>query len=222
MHDLFATASEPERHLSGIAADVWGCDPYTDHDGTRYPLAMRIMGVTTAWHPEDAHGIHAVQRAQLMQSVDTHPNPPATVMHGTRDLTPPLPWRHACERVHTLVRAACPLPLPPNRPPEDLEIVFGHLMEDHWAQADGDGIRVKLMRFMDGHADPVTDPPFWNVVVWLDGKLVMNREVYRWHASHALTVAARLFNVFEGAGPSLRVLADMEGWAAVMRRFRME
>jgi hypothetical protein len=50
----------------------------------------------------------------------------------------------------------------------------------------------------------------------------MNEKVEHWHAVHARTLAARLFNVFEGSGPSLRVLADMEGWAAVMRRFRME
>ena len=219
MNDLFATASEHERHLSRVAADVWHCTPYVEHDGTRYPLAMEIMGKVTAFHPADVSGIHAVQCIDA-DAVQTHADPPATVLHSTRDLTPPLPWRHACERVEALVSVACPLPH--NRPPEDTQIVFGHLMEDHWALTDGSGIRVKVMRFMDTDAEPVADPPFWNVVVWLDGKPVTNREVQRWHAVHALTVATRLFNVFENTGPALRAFADTEGWAAVMRRFRME
>jgi hypothetical protein len=216
MHDLFATASEHERRLSRIAAEVWNCAPYTDHDGTRYPLAMQIMGITTAWHPEDAHGIHAVQCADA-PGVHGDAGTPATVLHGSRDITPPMPWTDACRHAHALVRAACALPS--TRPPEDEEIAFSHLMEDHWAMADEDGIRVTLMRFMDEDAEPVTDPPFWNVVVLLDGIPITNREVRRWHASYARTVAARLFNVFEGSGRSLRALADTQGWGAVRAAF---
>ena len=216
MHDLFATASDHERRLSRIAAEVWNCAPYNDHDGTRYPIAMRIMGVTTAWHPGDPHGTHAVQCADA-PGVHGDAGTPATVLHGSRDITPPMPWRTACERVEALVRAACALPS--TRPPADEEIMFSHLMEEQWAMDDSGGIRVTVMRFMDENAEPVVEPPFWNVVVLLDGIPVTNREVRRWHASYARTVAARLFNVFDGVGPSLRVLADAQGWGAVRAAF---
>ena len=217
MHDLFATASDHERRLSRIAAEVWNCAPYNDHDGTRYPIAMRIMGVTTAWHPEDAHGIHAVQCADA-PGVHGDAGTPATVLHGSRDITPPMPWRHACERVEALVRAVCALPS--TRPPEDEEIVFSHLMEEQWAMADGDGIRITVMRFMDEHAEPVVEPPFWNVVVWLDERPILNEEVEHWHALKAYEEAIRLWQIFEGASEPLRAMVRAYGWKETSRRFK--
>lgn len=218
MRNLYAESPELVRHLSRIAADVWGCAPYEDDDGTRWPLAMPLMGVITAFHPED--GTHAVQLAEPMDSLSAGATPDARLLHGMRDMTKPMPWRHACERAHALVRASCPLPS--TRPPEDEEIAFSHLLETQWAMADGDGIRITVMRFMDEDAEPVTDPPFWNVVVWLDDKPVMNREVGYWQVSHARTLAARLFDVFEGSGASLRALADAHGWSTIMKRFRAD
>ena len=215
MRNLYAESPELVRRCSRIAADVWGCAPYEDDDGTRWPLAMPLMGVVTAFHPED--GNHAVQLAEPMDSIGPDAVPPARLLHGMRDMTEPMPWRHACERAHALVQAACALPH--TRQPEDEEIAFSHLMEEQWAMADEDGIRVTLMRFMDEDAEPVVEPPFWNVVVLLDGIPVTNREVRHWHASYARTVAARLFNVFDGVGPSLRVLADAQGWGAVRAAF---
>ena len=216
MRNLFAESPELVRRLSRIAADVWGCDPYEDDDGTRWPLAMPLMGVVTAFHPED--GNHAVQLAEPMDSIGPDAVPPARLLHGMRDMTEPMPWRHACERAHALVQAACALPH--TRQPEDEEIAFSHLMEEQWAMADGDGIRITVMRFMDEHAEPVVEPPFWNVVVWLDERPILNEEVEHWHALKAYEEAIRLWQIFEGASEPLRAMVRAYGWKETSRRFK--
>lgn len=218
MRNLYAESPELVRHLSRIAADVWGCAPYEDDGGTRWPLAMPLMGIVTAFHPSDS--THAVQLATPLDSIGTDANPPARLLHDMRDMTAPLPWRHACERAHALACAACPLPLPASRPPEDSEIVFGHYMQDHWALDDGDGIRITLMRFMNEDAEPVTDAPFWNVVVWLDERPILNQEVEHWHALNAYEEAVRLWHIFEGASEPLRAMVSAYGWAETVRRFK--
>lgn len=223
MRDLFANASEFERHLSRVAADVWGCAPYTDTDGTRYPLAASIMGITTAFHPGNRLGIHAVQVLGFPSDLtpDEHDNPPATVLHSMYATAPaPMPWRHACEQVHALVQHECPLPFEGNEP-IDVQIAFQHALTDQIAFYDGDGLRVDILRFMNEDNEPTAGPPFWNVVVWVDEKPVANMEIPRPNLMHARAAALREYNTFKGTAPAIRRFADAQGWGAVMRFFEV-
>ena len=235
MPNLYAMATDVERHLSQVAADIWGCAPYFDWGNTRYPLCMDMIGEETAFHPQSQHGNeHGVRVApSVVESgtVATFEDPPAVITANTQSLCmAPVGWRQACERVHALTQAEPSIPIEKmmgaagRGESEDSGVEqrgsIVQLQRHQWTISDGKGIAAVPHRLMDEQARPTYHPPFWRIAIWVDMKRPIASVVVREADLYAMRRhAIRLYRAFEDRAPALRRWAEKEGWAAVMRAF---
>jgi hypothetical protein len=199
--NYWESATDRERRLSRIAADVWQCRPWRDQvergRRIRFPLAPDLMDFCAAW----IEGSHWGVQTATGRRPDS-----AVVIHGMSDVTAErLSWREACRRALALHRA-------------DLGGSAGRLArqaEEEWTWARED-VEVCMLR-LHNEGGPTVSGARWKVYVTVDDWPLLSTTTRR--AEAARKEVAVLMDWALDSEAEIRREAERHGWPALMRAF---